>query len=218
MLSNLTYIKGMKIICILFAVVLSMAVTRGQQTLNFDTVSPDQIEKTLKAAKTMCVISLSYQVAGIGFFIGATIDARDWIGPGSVGVILGTGGAGMEHNNAQLTRRAYDQIGLFSFPQEDSLLRAGMLKNMKTARILAVMQNFVPLIALATGGFAYLISGGDDSKVFSITTITLWAGGLLCMAIPEIRLIEKTRHDLNKYQQRLTLGSSKYGMGMVFHF
>jgi len=207
----------MKKFYILFGFVLSMAVTRGQQTLDFDTITQDQIENTLKAAKTMCVIALSYQVVGIGFFIGATTDVHDWIGPGSVGVILATGGAGMELNNAQLTRRAYDQIGLFSFPPEDSLLKAGMLKNMKTARILAVMQNFVPFIALATGGFAHLISGGE-SKVFSITTITLWAGGLLCMAIPEIRLIEKTRHDLNKYQQRLTLGSSKYGMGMVFHF
>jgi hypothetical protein len=50
----------MKIICILFALVLSMALTRGQQTPDFDTVTRDQIERTLKAAKTMCVISLSY--------------------------------------------------------------------------------------------------------------------------------------------------------------
>jgi hypothetical protein len=123
----------------------------------------------------------------------------------------------MELNNSQLTRRAYHQIGSFSFPQKDSLLKAGMLKKMKTARILAAMQNLVPIIAVATGGFAYLISGGKN-MAFSITTITLWAGGLLGMAIPEIMLIEKTRHDLNKYQQKLTLGSSKYGMGMVFHF
>jgi hypothetical protein len=154
---------------------------------------------------------------GIGFFIGATTDVNEWIGPGSVGVLLATGGAGMELNNAQLARRAYDQIGSFSFPPEDSLMKANMLKKMKTARILAVMQNFVPFIALTTGGFAYFISGGE-SKVFSISTITVWAGGLLSIAVPEIMLIENTRHDLNKYQQKLTLGPSKYGMGMVFHF
>jgi hypothetical protein len=204
-------------ICILFAFLLSMAVTRGQQTPDFDSVTPDQIERTLKAAKTMCVVSLSYQVVGIGFFIGATTDVHNWTGPLSVGVILGTGGAGMELNNAQLTRRAYDQMVSFSFPIEDSLLKADILKNMKTARILAAMQNLVPFIAVATGGIAYLISGGEN-KAFSITTISLWAGGLLGMAIPEIMLIEKTRHDLNTYQQKLTLGPSKYGMGMVFHF
>jgi hypothetical protein len=207
----------MKSICILFTLLLPMALTRGQQATDFDSVTRDQIERTLKAAKTMCVISLSYQLVGIGFFIGATSDVTEWIGPGSVGVLLATGGAGMELNNAQLTRRAYVQIGSFSSPPEVSLLKEEMLKNMKTARTLAVMQNFVPFIALATGGIAYLISGGE-SKVFSITAITLWTGGLLSMALPEIMLIEKTRHDLDKYQQRLTLGPSNYGMGMVFHF
>jgi hypothetical protein len=207
----------MKSICIFFALLFPMALARGQQTTEFDTVTRDQVEMTLKAAKTMCVISLTYQLVGIGFFIGATTDVNDWIGPGSAGVLLATGGAGMELNNAQLTRRAYDQIGSFSFLPEDSLMKVEMLKNIKTARILAVMQNLVPFIALATGGFAYLISG-SESKVFSITTITCWAGGLLSMAIPEIMLIEKTRRDLNKYQQRLTMGPSKYGMGMIFHF
>ena len=207
----------MKMICILFALLLSMIAARGQQTPEFDSVTPDQIERTLKAAKTMCVISMSYQVVGIGFFIGATMDVTEVSGPLSAGVIIGTGGAGMELNNSQLTRRAYYQIGSFSFPTEDSLLRSDMLKNMKTARMLAAMQNLLPFIAIATGGFAYLISGGENNA-FSITTLTLWAGGLLGMAIPEIMLIEKTRHDLSKYRQKLTLGASKYGMGMVFHF
>jgi hypothetical protein len=206
----------MKINCILFAFVLSMSITRGQQSLDFDTVTPDQIDRTLKAAITMSVISLSYQLAGNAFFIRATTDEKDWLGPGSVGVLLATGGAGMELNNAQLTRRAYDQIGSLSFSPDDYLLKEGMLKNMKTARILAVMQNFVPFIAVAAGGFAFLISG--ESEAFTITAISLWAGGSLGLAIPEIILIDKTRHDLNKYQQKLTLGPSKYGMGMVFHF
>jgi len=207
----------MKMICILFALLLSMIAARGQQAPDVDSVTPDQIEKTLKAAKTMCVISMSYQVVGIGFFIGATMNVTKVSGPLSAGVIIGTGGAGMELNNSQLTRRAYDQIGSFSFPPEDSLLKAGMLKNMKTARILAAIQNLVPFIAVASGGLTYLISGGEN-KAFSITTISLWAGGLLGMSIPEIMLIEKTRHDLNKYQHKLTLEPSKYGIGMAFHF
>jgi hypothetical protein len=84
----------MKKTCILFALLLSMAATRGQQTLDVDSVTPDQIEKTLKAAKTMCVSSLSYQVVGIGFFILATTDDNGGGQPLRVGVIIGTGGQG----------------------------------------------------------------------------------------------------------------------------
>ena len=209
---------SMKKSYILFALILSIGVVRAQPaTLGFDTVTPDRIDRTLKAATTMCAISFIYQAVGIGFFIGATTTVQELFGPLSVGVIVGTGGMGMELNNAQLTSRAYNQIRSFWFTPEDSLLKTSILKNMKTARNLARIQNVIPFIALTMGGFAYLISCGED-QVFYITTISLYASGLCCTAITEILLIEKTRRDLNNCQKKLTIGPSKYGMGMIFHF
>jgi len=203
-------------VILVVAIVLSLC-GKGQNTQQAsDSITLANLNKTLNAATIVGGIAFAFQATGIGFAAGAVVTEGGILGPLSVTAIIGSGGNGMEITNAKLVKSAYVQIEELSFIQEDSTIRARMLSNMRTARKLAKIQFFAPFMAMAAGGLAYLVLGGEQNA-FYITTLTLYSVGF-CMFIPEIMLIKNTRRDLQECQQRLALGRTSLGFGISYKF
>ena len=184
----------------------------------------DNADKTLKAANTMCILSFISQAAGAGLILaGYDMSTDSETTMMFFGLNLGIGGVGMATNNAILTSRAYKQIRMLSFAQEDSSLRMKMLNNIKLARTLSIIQNITPIVGVAAGVTGYLISkpGNNEaffeSSSFWIPAISICSAGLL-LTIPEIVLISKTQQVLNSYRQKITLGATSFGMGISYKF
>ncbi|MEI8005744.1 MAG: hypothetical protein WCI48_06025 [Bacteroidota bacterium] len=187
-----------------------------------DKLLSENINKTLTAATTMCVVSFIYQGTGAILILSYAGEMPAAMG---LGLAIGIGGVGMATNNAILTNRAYNQIEHLNFLQEDSALRMNMLKNMKAARTLTILQNLTPILGVAAGFIGYSCYRAKnetedtfyESTSFWIPAISICAIGLV-LTIPEIILIEKARNDLKTYQQKLSLGKTEYGLGMIFKF
>ena len=182
----------------------------------------EDINKTLTAATTMCVISFIYQSTGAVLILSGAGETPAALG---VGLAIGIGGVGMATNNAILTNSAYNQIKHLIFHSEDSALRMNMLKSIKLARTLSILQNMTPILGVVAGiiGYSYYRSQNNtpdtffDSNSFWIPAISMCAIGMV-LTIPEIILIEKTRCDLSTYQQKISLGRTNFGMGIIYKF
>lgn len=179
-----------------------------------------EANKTLQAALSQCVLSFIFE--GVG---GALILA-DLKQPGikmAVGVTLGCGGVGMGTNTAILTSHTYRQIQMLPFAPGDSLLRMEMMRHSKTARTLAIVQNIMPIVAATAGAISYTSSKNNTYDEF-FESETFWVPVLcvcavqMALAIPELVLIGKTKKSVDKYQQKVALGATKYGLGISYKF
>ena len=178
--------------------------------LSAEEILIENTNKTLKAATSQCALSFIFLGTGAGLVIAD----MDFVIPA---VTIGLGGAGIVTNITILTKRAYKQIQTLDFRQDDVALKTTMLKNIKTARTLAIIQNMTPIVAAVVGVFNYYLSGEqyDDfyfSSSFWAPALSIVAIGMI-LIIPDIVLIEKTRHNLITYRGTLTLGTTAYGIG-----
>ena len=205
----------MKKYCILLGALFFFNSAVSQvKDLSANEILLENTNKTLKAATSQCALSFIFLGTGVGLVI-ADVDFVP------LAVTIGLGGAGVGTHITILTNRAYKQIQKLNFQPDDLALQTRMLKNIKTARTLAIIQNMTPIVAAVVGGINYSLSEQYDDFYFSTS---FWAPALSIVAvgmiliIPEIVLIEKTRHDLNTYRGNLTLGTTEYGMGISFKF
>jgi hypothetical protein len=213
--------RGMKKFYILLLMLFNVNVVMTQvQELSDDSILLDNANRTLKAATSMSAISFVYQATGAMLIL---TGAGENVTEMGFGLALGIGGVGMATNNAILTDRAYNQIKKLRFAQEDSLLRMKMLKNIKSARALSIIQNLTPILGVTAGAINYSISKPNNedkfftSNTFWIPVISICAIGLV-LTLPEVIFIEKTLHDLDTYRRKLTLGTTKYGIGVGYKF
>ena len=208
--------NSFKIFLTLLVLVFIFGNVFGQTELSdSDSLLKVNLEKTLKAQETVCLMAFAFQATGIGFAAVAN-NSRHPIGPLSITAMIGSGGNGMEINNAKLAKTAINQIKMMNFGQEDSVIRSRMLSNMKLTRKLAHFQFFSPFIAAAAGSVIYFASGSKNN-VFVISTLTLYSLGIF-LALPEIILIQDTKKELANYQRKLTLGRTGTGVGIKFTF
>ena len=186
-----------------------------------DSIRFDNINKTLNAATSMCVVSFANQAIGAVLILSGLEEFQTKM---ALGLTLGIGGVGMATNNSILINRACIQIKELKFSQEDSFLRMKMLNNIKSARVLSMIQNITPILGFAAGMINWTLSKpayppGEfyTSSLFWIPSISICALGLI-LIIPEVILIEKTRNSLNTCRQKLILGSTKHGIGISYTF
>jgi hypothetical protein len=197
------------------------------EDLNGTSILAVDANKTLRAATSMCAVSLLYQAVGGGLILtGMDMESDTETGLLSIGLFAGIGGVGMQTNNAILTNQAYRQIKLLTFAPEDSELRKRMLRNIKSARTLAIIQNITPIVAAAAGAISYSAHKSKyqeydeaffESPSFWIPSVSICFIGAV-LTIPIIVLIEKTRSDLESFQRKLSLGATKYGVGVTYNF
>jgi hypothetical protein len=211
----------MKRVSILLTVLFIFNAALPQETdLSAAKILADNTNKTLKAATIHCALSFVFEGAGAGLILA---DIEEPEAKFFSGVILGWGGVGIAIGNLTLTNRAYKQIRMMGFTLEESTLRIKMLKNIKTARTLAIIQNITPFVAVAAGTINYFLIQPEVyedfyvASSFWIPVVSICCIGML-LNIPEIVLIEKTRGYLSKYQQKFTLGTTKHGMGISYKF
>lgn len=187
----------------------------------------DHVNKTLKAATTTCAISFLSQAIGGSFILaGMDMQTDKDITLLAVGLFVGIGGVGTQTNNAILANRAYKQTKMLEFRPEDSLLQTRMLKNIKSARTLSIIQNITPILAAAAGAISYSVYKSKnqnyyedffESPSFWIPAVSICFVGAI-LSIPEIVLIEKARSNLKSYQNKLSIGTTKYGLGVSYKF
>jgi hypothetical protein len=187
----------------------------------------DHANKTLKATTEICAISfLSQAIGGSLILAGMDMDTDREITLLAAGLFIGIGGVGTQTNNAILANRAYEQIKMLEFRPEDSLLQCRILKNIKSARTLSIIQNITPIVAVTAGAISYSVYKSKyqdyyeaffESRSFWIPAVSICLVGAI-LSIPEIVLIEKARSDLNSYQKKLSFGTTKYGLGVSYRF
>lgn len=187
------------------------------EVLNFD-----DINRSLKSATSISAISFALMTAGPCLFIGAAT-ATDVSSSNAffiAGVTIHLGGFGMMTNVPILTNRAYKQINSWKCPAEDIRFKSQMLKNVKAARTISIIQTCTPVIALVGGALTSRLFNKkkyDRSTIFPIAFSCFYGLGM-CLSFPEIILIEKARHDLNSYHQRLSIGGSNKSLGLIYKF
>lgn len=204
-------------LCILF--LLTISFSAKSQTETADSIAPSvllgNIEKTLKAATSMSIITCAYQATGLSFIVASQ---REWDSDVylAVGLTAGIGGVGMGTNVSILTGKAYRHFKSWKCPGADSLFKKRILRNIKTARNIAILQDFMPFIGLAAGGIASAISN-DKKDTFYIVFVSACIAGMV-LTVPEMILLENVRHDLKQYQRHLDIGLCEHGIGLVYNF
>jgi hypothetical protein len=216
-----------RVYVLVFSMILFHPVFAQVKDLEDNSMLVDHANKTLKATTAICAISFLSQAIG-GSFILAAMDMQTdrEITLLAAGLFVGIGGVGTQTNNAILANRAYEQIKILEFHPEDSLLQSRMLKNIKSARTLSIIQNITPIVAAAAGAISYSVHKSKyqdyyeaffESPSFWIPAVSICFVGAI-LSIPEIVLIEKTRSDLNSYRKKVGFGATKYGLGVSFKF
>jgi hypothetical protein len=211
----------MKTICLLILMTAAGITAMTQNTeLPEERDLLENTDRTLRAANTMCTISFLFQAGGSALIISGYDDMSYEMG---FGLSFGIGGVGMASNNAILTDKACQQIKQIKFNAEDSSLRIRMLKNIKAAKTLAIIQNLMPILGFTVGVINYKNTKTNHpdelytSSAFWIPTISICAIGM-ALTIPEMILISKTRQGLNAYRRQISVGSTTYGLGIRYKF
>lgn len=218
----------MKRCCILFFSMIILNAVSAQVKNPADIgMTADHVNKTLKSATGISVVSLLSQVIGGGLILsGMNMETDGETTRLAIGLFVGIGGVGMQTNSAILASRACEQVRMLEFSPEDSLLQRRMLKNIKTARTLSIIQNIIPVVAVAAGAISFSFQKSDQeyhnetffqSPSFWIPTVSICFVGAI-LSIPEIVLLEKARSDLNSYQKKLAFGTTKNGVGLSYNF
>jgi hypothetical protein len=169
--------------------------------------------KSLSGATGISVVSMLTQGIGYGL-IRASINGAS-TETAVAGIFLGTGGIGIETNSPILVSRAYRQIKQWECPAEDFLVKQKILNNIKAAKTISIVRTVLPL----AGIMATSISANNDSDSDKKENIFFgfWASSLV-LAIPEIILIENSHSQIKSYQQKVKIGTTEQGLGMMYEF
>src|SRR5512138_3436318 len=136
--------KNLILILGLFGVA-GLSVT-GQDSISASVLF-DDVDRSLKAATSLSVISLTYQSAGMACFIATS--ERDNENVVAAGLVFGIGGVGMATNVPILTSKAYRQFRSWECRDSDSLFKQKILYEIRWAKSVAIVQNCLPLVGLA---------------------------------------------------------------------
>jgi hypothetical protein len=173
----------------------------------------DDARRSLSGATGLSLVSLISQGAGYALIKTSMNNASTESTVG--GLFLGIGGIGIETNTPILISRSYKQVKQWQCPQEDLLVKQKILNNIKAAKGVSLVRTVLPLAGIMVTSIAAYNNAepATNEAIFFV----FWAASL-ALSIPEIILIENSQSQIKSYQQKLKLGNTEQGLGMIYEF
>jgi hypothetical protein len=170
-------------------------------------------QKSLSGATAIGVVSLVSQGIGYGL-IRASVNGAS-TETAVAGLFLGIGGIGIETNSPILIGRASRQIKQWQCPAEDILVKQKILGNINAARSISIVRTVMPLAGIIASRISF--TNDADSKTSENLIFGFWAASMV-LTLPEIILIESSKSQIKDYQQKVKIGTTEQGLGMIYTF
>jgi hypothetical protein len=168
--------------------------------------------KSLSGATAMSLLSLVSQ--GVGYVMVNPNISENNENP-ATGIMLSLGGIGMQTNTPILLGRAGRQVKKWECPNEDLMVKQKILNNIHAAQAVSLIRCLLPVAGIMAG--TVVIRNESGSEKTSDVFFGCWLASMV-LTIPEIILIENSNGLIKNYQQKLNLGVTEQGIGMIYKF